>query len=108
MCVGNEGCEDLELRKVYQRLPDARAARDGYARVVLEAASWPVGTFFSFPRPGIPAEFTPHLRFSPAVMGPVTLGVLTWFIIDSILLVATGFCDNDMQTDHPRLRLGGG
>jgi len=37
MCVRNEGCEDLELREVYQRLPDARAARDGYARVVDES-----------------------------------------------------------------------
>ena len=33
----NEDCEDLELRKVYQVLPDKRADRDGYIRVVDES-----------------------------------------------------------------------
>ena len=37
ICVRNEECEDLELRKVYQILPDKRAARDGYVRVVDES-----------------------------------------------------------------------
>ena len=37
ICVRNEECEDLELRKVYQILPDERAARDGYVRVVDES-----------------------------------------------------------------------
>lgn len=37
MCVRNEECEDLELRKVYQILPDKRAERDGYVRVVDES-----------------------------------------------------------------------
>jgi len=37
MCVRNEECEDLELRKIYQILPDRRAARDGYIRVVDES-----------------------------------------------------------------------
>ena len=37
MCVRNEECEDLELRKVYQVLPDKRGARDGYVRVVDES-----------------------------------------------------------------------
>ena len=37
ICVRNEECEDLELRKVYQVLPDKRAARDGYVRVVDES-----------------------------------------------------------------------
>lgn len=37
LCVRNEECEDLELRKVYQVLPDKRAARDGYIRVVDES-----------------------------------------------------------------------
>jgi hypothetical protein len=27
ICVRNEGAEDLEIRKIYQILPDARAAR---------------------------------------------------------------------------------
>ena len=37
MCVRNEECEDLELRKVYRILPDKRAAQDGYVRVVDES-----------------------------------------------------------------------
>jgi len=37
VCVRNEECEDLEIRKIYQILPDARAARDGYVRVVDES-----------------------------------------------------------------------
>lgn len=37
VCVRNEECEDLELRKIYQILPDTRAARDGYVRVVDES-----------------------------------------------------------------------
>jgi len=37
VCVRNEECEDLEIRKIYQVLPDKRAARDGYVRVVDES-----------------------------------------------------------------------
>ena len=37
VCVRNEECDDLELRKVYQILPDKRAERDGYVRVVDES-----------------------------------------------------------------------
>ena len=37
VCVRNEECEDLELRKIYQVLPDKRAERDGYVRVVDES-----------------------------------------------------------------------
>jgi hypothetical protein len=37
ICVRNEGAEDLEIRRVYQILPDARAAKDGYVRVVDES-----------------------------------------------------------------------
>jgi hypothetical protein len=37
VCVRNEGCEDLELRKIYELLRDARAAREGYVRVVDES-----------------------------------------------------------------------
>jgi len=37
VCVRNEGCEDLELRKIYELLPDARAAREGYVRVIDES-----------------------------------------------------------------------
>ena len=37
ICVGNEGAEDLEIRRVYQILRDARAAKVGYVRVVDES-----------------------------------------------------------------------
>ena len=37
LCVRNDECEDLELRKVYEVLPDKRAEREGYLRVVDES-----------------------------------------------------------------------
>lgn len=37
LCVRNKGCEDLELRKLYEQLPDARGAEEGYVRVVDES-----------------------------------------------------------------------
>ncbi len=37
LCVRNEECEDLELRKVYRVLPDAKAAQEGYLRIVDES-----------------------------------------------------------------------
>ena len=37
LCVRNEGCDDLELRKVYQVLPDASATEEGYVRVIDES-----------------------------------------------------------------------
>ena len=37
VCVRNEDCEDLEMCKIYQVLPDKRAERDGYIRVVDES-----------------------------------------------------------------------
>lgn len=37
LCVRNKGCEDLEPRKLYEQLPDSRAAADGYVRVIDES-----------------------------------------------------------------------
>lgn len=37
ICLRNEGAEDLLPGKVYQRLPDERAAGDGYIRIVDES-----------------------------------------------------------------------
>lgn len=34
ICLRNEGCEDLEPRKIYQVLPDDAAAAEGYIRVI--------------------------------------------------------------------------
>ena len=37
LCIRNEGCDDLELRKVYQVLPDASATDEGYLRLIDES-----------------------------------------------------------------------
>ena len=37
LCLRNDDCEDLELRKVYPVLPDKRAQKEGYIRVVDES-----------------------------------------------------------------------
>jgi len=34
LCIRNDECDDLDLRKVYKALPDKRAEREGYVRVV--------------------------------------------------------------------------
>jgi len=34
VCTHNEGCDDLELRKIYRVLPDESAAREGHIRVM--------------------------------------------------------------------------
>ena len=37
LCVEDGGMEDLEVRKVYQVLPDRAAGREGYVRVIDES-----------------------------------------------------------------------
>jgi hypothetical protein len=37
ICVRNDGAEDLEIRKIYQILPDPRAAKDKHVRVIDES-----------------------------------------------------------------------
>lgn len=37
LCVRNVGCDDLGLRKVYQVLPDASAASEGFLRIIDES-----------------------------------------------------------------------
>jgi hypothetical protein len=34
ICINNDGCDDLQLRKIYQVLPDKVAAQDDYIRVI--------------------------------------------------------------------------
>lgn len=36
-CIRTDDCDDLEVRKIYQVLPDARASRDGYLRIIDES-----------------------------------------------------------------------
>ncbi|MBI3608193.1 MAG: hypothetical protein HY207_09510 [Nitrospirae bacterium] len=59
LCVRNEGCVDLELRKVYQVLPDQAAAKDGYIRVVDESGEdylYPAQYFVAVELPGAVAK----------------------------------------------------
>jgi hypothetical protein len=37
LCVKNDDCDDLERRKVYRVIPDKKADKDGYLRVVDES-----------------------------------------------------------------------
>jgi len=37
VCVANRECEDLEVRKIYQVIPDDAAAMDGLVRIVDES-----------------------------------------------------------------------
>lgn len=37
LCIYNDDCDDLEVRKVYQVLPDQEAAQEGYLRIVDES-----------------------------------------------------------------------
>ena len=37
ICIKNEDCEDLEVLKIYQVLPDEVAAEDNYLRVIDES-----------------------------------------------------------------------
>jgi hypothetical protein len=37
VCVANEGCDDLQIWKLYRVLADATAAAEGYLRVVDES-----------------------------------------------------------------------
>jgi hypothetical protein len=37
LCIRNDGADDLEPRKVYQLIEDARAEAEGYVRIVDES-----------------------------------------------------------------------
>jgi hypothetical protein len=45
LCVRNSGCEDLEVRKVYEQLADVRGDKEGFVRVVDES-----GEDYLYPR----------------------------------------------------------
>jgi hypothetical protein len=63
LCVRNSGSEDLELRKVYQVLPNRTAAQEGYARVIDESGEdylYPAEYFVAVRLPAAVAkEFVP-------------------------------------------------
>lgn len=37
LCIENRECEDLEKRKIYRVLPDNKAAKEGYIRIIDES-----------------------------------------------------------------------
>ena len=47
LCIKNDGCEDLEVRKIYEVLRDQKAAKDDYIRIINESgeASFKVEAF---------------------------------------------------------------
>lgn len=54
LCVSDDGCEDLERRKLYPVLTDAAAVADGYLRIVDESGEdylYPAGNFVSVELP---------------------------------------------------------
>jgi hypothetical protein len=60
LCIKNEGCEDLEIRKIYELLPDKSAAKDGYLRIVDESGEdylYPASYFY-------PVEIEENVRES--------------------------------------------
>ena len=66
ICVRNEGAEDLEIRKIYQILPDARAAKDKHIRVIDESGEdylYPRENFLSI---SLPAHALRRSRASAA------------------------------------------
>lgn len=34
VCIDNQGCDDLQVRKLYRILPDVEASKEGYLRIV--------------------------------------------------------------------------
>lgn len=67
ICIRNDGCDDLEPRKLYQVLPDAAAAAEGYLRVVDESGEdylYPADYFVSVELPEAAVE-----ALAPACLG---------------------------------------
>ena len=65
ICIKNEDCDDLELRKLYQILPDEAAEESGLLRVVDESGEdylYPAGNFI---RPPLPAAVEQALADLP-------------------------------------------
>ena len=60
LCIKNDDCEDLEIRKLYEILPDAKAFEDDYIRVIDESGEdylYPAIYFY-------PVELPPTVRES--------------------------------------------
>jgi hypothetical protein len=59
LCVRNDAAEDLDLRKVYEVLPDRKATQDGYLRVIDESGEdylYPESYFIAITLPAAAQE----------------------------------------------------
>jgi len=59
LCVRNDDAENLDLRKVYEVLPDRKAAQDGYLRVIDESGEnylYPESYFIAIALPAVAQE----------------------------------------------------
>ena len=64
LCVDDGGMEDLEVRKVYQMLPDRDASREGYVRVIDESGEDYIYPSHLFVSVRLPASVVRRLRRS--------------------------------------------
>ena len=49
LCIKNDGCDDLQIRKIYEVLTDESAARDEYIRIIDESGEdylYPANYFY--------------------------------------------------------------
>lgn len=56
LCVKNDETEDLELRKLYEVVPDSKASQDGYLRVIDESGEdylYPESYFVAITLPSV-------------------------------------------------------
>lgn len=54
ICVGNEGAEDLQILRVYRRVPDPAAESKGFLRVIDDSGEdylYPESSFLPLPLP---------------------------------------------------------
>lgn len=72
LCVENGGMEDLEVRKIYQVLPDREANRDGFVRVVDESDEDYLYPSDLFVPVKLPAAVVRRLRTRSDVKAPTT------------------------------------
>ncbi len=59
LCVRNDDTEDLDIRKVYEVLPDRKASQDGYLRVIDESGEdylYPESYFIAIALPAAAQE----------------------------------------------------
>lgn len=70
LCVEDGGMEDLEVRKVYQTLPDSAAKREGYVRIIDESGDDYIYPADLFVPVKLPAAVARRLRTRTAAKTP--------------------------------------